>query len=322
MSFERLRALDVKVRTPLDMMTYRFNPLVSWKLSQLLGELKPDLIHFHGTRAAFQGTIFALPCPSIYTAHGAATLPIQSPLRRMLMHLVERRNLRSVRLFTGVSIRDVEAVTGNQTDGVYIPNPVDPRFFTTDSLRETEPLADRKPLVVGTVARLVPQKGLETLIDAAAILSRKRPVEIRIVGDGPLRQSLERQAKEAGLIHRFFGALSDPLPALKAFDICVIPSRWEGQPLSLLEALAAGVPVVTSDCPGLRETADELDLKHTFPVDNASALEACLLDLVEKTSSEVSAECLRLAERMRERLPSHNAERWQTIYKSMVEASL
>ena len=65
-----------------------------------------------------------------------------------------------------------------------------------------------------------------------------------------------------------------------------------------------------------------LDLKHTFPVDNASALEACLLDLVEETSSEVSAECLRLAERMRERLPSHNAERWQSIYRSLVEASL
>ena len=200
---ERLRALGVKVRTPVDMMAYRFNPLVSWKLSQLLGELKPDLIHFHGTRATFQGTIFALPCPAIYTAHGVATLPVQGTLRRMLMHLVERRNLRSVRLFTGVSIRDVEAVTGNATDGIYIPNPVDPRFFTTDSLRATEPLAERKPLILGTVARLVPQKGLETLIDAAARLSRRRPVEIRIVGDGPLRQSLEQQAKAAGLIQIF-----------------------------------------------------------------------------------------------------------------------
>ena len=200
---ERLRALGVEVRTPVDMMAYRFNPLVSWKLSQLLGELKPDLIHFHGTRAAFQGTMFPLPCPAIYTAHGAATLPIQSPLRRMLMHLVERRNLRSVRLFTGVSIRDVEAVTRNRADGIYIPNPVDPRFFTTDSLQAAEPLAEREPLVLGAVARLVPQKGLETLIDAAAILSRKRSVEIHIVGDGPLRQSLERHAKEAGLTYRF-----------------------------------------------------------------------------------------------------------------------
>ena len=173
-------------------------------------------------------------------------------------------------------------------------------------------------MVLGTVARLVPQKGLETLLKAAALLSLERPVEVRIVGDGPLRQSLERQAKEAGLNCKFFGALSDPLPVLKAFDICVIPSRWEGQPLSLLEALAAGIPVVTSDCPGLRETAEELDLKHTFTVDDASALHACLRRVVEEASAEVSTECLRLVERMRERLPTHNAERWQSIYKSLV----
>ena len=132
------------MRTPVDMMAYRFNPMVSWKLSQLFKVLKPDLIHFHGTRAAFQGTMLALPCPAIYTAHGAATLPVQGTLRRMLMRLVERRNLRSVRLFTGVSIRDVEAVTGNPADGIYIPNPVDPRFFATDSLRATEPLEEAK----------------------------------------------------------------------------------------------------------------------------------------------------------------------------------
>lgn len=314
---ERLRESGFDVTTPVNMMRRRFSPRVSVSLYRAFGACRPDLIHFHGTRAAFQGSALPLRCPTIYTSHGAGNLPMQSRFRRMMMSMIERQNALRVSRYTGVSRRDVLAVLGRQDTSAYVPNPVDPRFVATDPIRFLKPMASKEPLVIGTVGRLVTQKGIETLIDALAHL-RGRPVELQIAGDGPLRSALEQQARQQGVKVTFFGTVPDPLPILKKFDIFVIPSRWEGQPLSLLEALAVGIPVIASACPGLVEVAAELGLTRLFPVEDSKRLAELIDEVIRANPQDLETEVNRLISLMRERTPDRTAERWLEIYRELL----
>ncbi len=117
------------------------------------------------------------------------------------------------------------------------------------------PFAQGQP-VVGTVARLAPQKGVEFFIRAAALLTGGFPgLRFLVVGDGPLRPELESLAAELGFGERlFFMGYRDDVPAiLKRLDVFVQPSLSEGQGITVLEAMAAGCPVVASSVGGLRE---------------------------------------------------------------------
>ena len=106
--------------------------------------------------------------------------------------------------------------------------------------------------VVLSVGRLVPQKDIATLLRAAARLAERRPLRLVIVGDGPERQALEALSRCLGLAERvhFAGTLDNPLPLMRRARLFVLPSRWEGLPGALIEAMACGCPVVASDCPG------------------------------------------------------------------------
>ncbi len=123
-----------------------------------------------------------------------------------------------------------------------------------------------------SVGRLTVQKDQATLLDALARL-KDRPWRLTLVGDGPLRGDLEERAARLGLASRVsFAGFVDPLPHLAAANLFVLPSRWEGLPAVALEALAAGLPVVATDCaPGLSELLDSLKLRPT-PVGDAAAL--------------------------------------------------
>lgn len=106
--------------------------------------------------------------------------------------------------------------------------------------------------VVLSVGRLVPQKDIATLLRASARLAERRPLRLVIVGDGPERRSLETLCHALGLAARvhFAGTLDNPLPLMRSAKLFVLPSRWEGLPGALIEAMACGCPVVASDCPG------------------------------------------------------------------------
>jgi glycosyltransferase involved in cell wall biosynthesis len=103
--------------------------------------------------------------------------------------------------------------------------------------------------VLGTVARLEEQKGHEVLLAAVSRIIREiDDLTVLIVGDGPLRPVLEAQTRKLGLekVVRFLGTRRDVPLLLRALDLFVMPSRWEGIPLTLLEAMGAGLPVVST----------------------------------------------------------------------------
>jgi len=125
------------------------------------------------------------------------------------------------------------------------------------------------------VASFRPPKAHDILLKAAFQLSReKQNVHILLVGDGPLREQMENQAIQLsidGQVH--FAGLRNDVPALlKAADAFVLPSRWEGLPGVVLEAIAAGLPVVATDLPGTREIAEHTHLVTLVPKENPHAL--------------------------------------------------
>jgi glycosyltransferase involved in cell wall biosynthesis len=130
-----------------------------------------------------------------------------------------------------------------------IPNPVDPRFaIPAPMLPEIAAWFEKleRPVFI-SVGRMVPQKGFDDLICAFAM---KDYGSLVILGEGPLRADLTALVDELGLGARVHmpGFLPDPAQVLQAADVYVSSSLWEGYPLVLIEAYAAGLPVVARAC--------------------------------------------------------------------------
>lgn len=114
--------------------------------------------------------------------------------------------------------------------------------------------------VAGTVTRLHDSKGNEFLVEAARLVLNARPnARFIVVGEGPLREPLEAQARALSLGDRFVfhGFARDVARVMSAFDLSVFPSLWEGTPLTVFESLAMGKPIVATDADGLLDV-----LKH------------------------------------------------------------
>jgi glycosyltransferase involved in cell wall biosynthesis len=111
-------------------------------------------------------------------------------------------------------------------------------------------------LVVGTIGRLTEQKGYTYLIEAASLILEQIPQSFfLIIGDGELADQLKHQAaqKEISSHVIFTGGRQDVEELLACMDLFVSSSLWEGLPTAILESMAAGVPIVATDIPGIRE---------------------------------------------------------------------
>src|SRR5262249_33727424 len=135
---------------------------------------------------------------------------------------------------------------------VHLPNAVDLERF-----RPGDPAAARARLGlagggpwVGTVARLVRQKGVADLVRAMAGCPGGGRV---VAGGGPLAGELKSLAGGLGVEARFLGPRDDVPAVLQALDLFVLPSLWEGEPIALLEAMAAGLPSVATRTSGAGE---------------------------------------------------------------------
>ncbi len=127
------------------------------------------------------------------------------------------------------------------------------------------------------IARLAPQKGLHDLLDAAALLGTSAGVRIRVAGDGPLHEELARRVRDERLPVELLGRREDVPALLAASDLVVSAAHWEGQPVSLQEALRAGRAIVATDAGGTRWVTG--DAAHLLPVGDPAALAAAITAL-------------------------------------------
>ncbi len=152
-------------------------------------------------------------------------------------------------------------------------------------------LPERRPLI-GIIGRLVPQKGHAFLLEALPMIRQEFPVHLVIIGSGPLEADLRAQATRLGIedVVHFLGSRDDVLDILPQLDLLISASLWEGLATVILEAMAAGVPVVATDVSGSREVVIPNQTGILVPPgDPAAIAQAAIGVLAEKARAQKMA---------------------------------
>lgn len=271
---KRWQALGAEV-VPVDLMRRRDNLHAIRSIRAAMRDLRPSLVHGHGTRAAFYACLAQAGrprTPTIYTVHGFSFDKPRPRLHRTLYTLSEAFTCRRADRVIFVSESDAREARARRLLGrtpfEVIPNGVDLARFAARP-------EQRGRRVVATVARLVEQKGVEYFLRASGVVARRFPdSEFWIIGDGPLRPALAEAARAAGLNGncRFLGASDRVDEWLARADLFVLPSLWEGLPIALLEAMAAGLPVIATDTSGSKEVIEKSGVGVLVPSRDSGAL--------------------------------------------------
>ena len=248
---------------------WRFDLPALWRLKRLVAEFQPDVIH------AWSPTANAYGCAA---ASGAKHLiagfrrvePHVGPIQRMIDRWVARRAARLV--VSSPSVRESYIARGLPAGKfLAIPNGVPPA--RPSSLTREQLLAQLQlPAgcwLIGAIGPLERRKRLKDAIWAADLLKVIRSdVHLLVVGDGPHRARLETfrdQVRIGDKVH-FLGARGDVRDLLPHLDVLWSTGEYEGQCNAILEALAAGVPVVASDIPGNRDLVVHEETGYLVPV--------------------------------------------------------
>ncbi len=246
------------------------------RLRALIEGRRPDVVHLHASKAGLAGRLRLRPrVPVVFQPHGWSWLAVEGTLRAATLAW-ERAAARWTDLF--LCVGEAEATQGRQQGvrGRYavVHNGVDlDRFRPAGDGARAEaraalgvPGAAALAVCVGRVTR---QKGQDVLLAAWPEIRRRCPdARLALVGDGDLLPGL-RSVPAPGVT--FAGAVDDVRAWLAAADVVVLPSRWEGLSLTVLEAFAVGRGVVAGDVPGLAEVVTD-DVGARVAPDDPGAL--------------------------------------------------
>ena len=233
-----------------------------------LRSTRPDLVHVNMATAANNRHVIGL-CGLLRTPT-VATLHIVAPLESTAQTAILRRAYGRLAGFIAVS-EETRRQLGDELGVAEVK-------VIANGVEERPPVASvDQPFRVGAIGRLTDQKGFDVLIDAVRRLDAEGvPIETVIAGDGPDRADLAGRA--SGLAVELRGFVED-VPAFHAeLSAFCLPSRWEGLPFALLEAMMSGLPCVASDVGDVGVALDGAGL--VVPTGDASALASALGELV------------------------------------------
>ncbi|HEX6702183.1 MAG TPA: glycosyltransferase family 4 protein [Gaiellaceae bacterium] len=236
-----------------------------------LRRLRPDVFHANLTSpgSCRYALLAALLVPGVRAvAVEQLPYPIAGRLQLALKRWTSKRLAAHVAVGEGAA-REIEAFVGLRHGSVRsIPNGV------PDVPLEPLPRPFAGP-TVGSLGRLDRQKGFDVLLRA---LEELPEASLVLVGDGPERAALEAQASGTGLTGRvlFASWADEPRRHLTTFDVFVLPSRFEGFPLSVVEAMLAGLPVVATAVGSVSESVREEETGLLVPPEDPHALSSAL----------------------------------------------
>jgi glycosyltransferase involved in cell wall biosynthesis len=265
------------------------------RLLQFLRHERYQIVHTHTSKAGFVGRMAArlagVPV-IVHTAHGFAFHERSPVSKRLFYSGLERMAAKWCDRIVSVSEFHrrwaLELGICNPGEILAIPNgvaiPGRNSGIAPAEFRHGLGARDNDLLIL-SMARLAGDKGIDHLIEAAAMLPRAgRSFKVVIAGDGPVRARLEQMAAHLGVTGRvsFLGFREDVSDLLAACDLVVLPSLREGLSMTLLESMAAGKPIIATSIGSHRELASQADMARLVPPADARALSEAILRLSQQ----------------------------------------
>jgi len=283
---ERLRVSIIHAQ---DVFFSGFAGTIAHKLFRI-----PLIVHAHG------------PSPYFFEATSEAT-----KLHRILMHILAKLVIHNSDLVLATDIHTKKLLSPflGKTKCVCIPTPIETKVYSKKTGTCVEVArAWNEGLILGFIGRLSPQKNLGTLLSAfaSARASLNMKLKLVIVGKGPERSFLMREARQLKVNKEvnFTGAVAEnkKIELLNGLDVFLMPSLYEGCPIALLEAMASGKAIISSDIPSIREIVrhnEEAILVNPFDVEE---LKQAILLLYNNRSLRI-----KLGNKARERAKLYDA---------------
>lgn len=305
-----------------------FNLSILCKLVRILKEQKVDIIHCSSHECTVYGTLAAMIARTPVVLAHVRGLGRSRRLRRKLINLLLFRRINKL---IPVAHKVKEDVLKNNwflsADKLLVlENSVDyERFAEVAILKEdAKQMLDlpKEAFVYGTVGRLAPTKGLSYLIEAFAKVKQQMPsAQLIVVGEGRLRNELEQQAAGtscADSIH-FLGHRKNIPELLRAMDVFVLSSIAEGMPKAILEAMAAGIPCISTNVGGIPEIVTSRDVGLLVPARKVAALARAMISVANMSNDELAKLGEKAQDRVRQ-VYSHTVviKRLENIYETEV----
>lgn len=239
---------------------------------------RPDLVHVNLTTVANSrhvlGALATSRTPTVATLHIVA--PIESGLQTRIMRAAYRRLTRAIAVSEETKEQLLRDLGVDERAVRVVANGVEERDTPAPGRRGST-------LRIGAVGRLTRQKGFDLLIEAVRrLVADGEDVAAAIAGDGVDRAALERQA---GALVELLGMVEDVPAFLDQLDVFCLPSRWEGLPFALLEAMMAGLPCVAADAGDVASALGDTGI--VVPPEDVDALVRALRRLVASPSERV-----------------------------------
>lgn len=292
--------------------------LAFWGIVKLIKKVRPDIVHLNSTKIGLLGSLavsfacllgkinifgaYPKTAKIIYTIHGFVLNEHLSLPRKIFYWLSEwlamtlADHIICVSDYDRLSIIKFKLAPKSKMTVTHLGLDLDNiKFLSRDEARSSLsrlPVVNGRPfpdLLVGTIANFYANKGLIYLIEAAKIITAYMDnIAFMIIGDGRERKKLEQMIRKYGLEKNFFlvGRLDNARQYLKAFDIFVLPSIKEGFPYALLEAQAAGLPIIATAVGGSAEIISHDHNGLLLPARNFPLLAENIINLINNADKK------------------------------------
>lgn len=263
------------------------------RASYFIRKFQPDIVHARNfgawIDAVFARLLAGCPGKMAFSVHGWESAAAM-PRRRTWWCRMLARMTHAMAAVSNQTASDFAHETGiPRSRFTELATGVDTQRFRP-RVRPPEP---DSPIVIGCVARLAPVKGLDVLVTAFEQLKHltHRPVELRFIGDGPVRADLQAQVEQLGISAsvKFLGNRDDLPELLRELDFFALPSLREGRPTSIMEAMAVGLPIVATTVGSIPQLVEDGLTGILIPPNDVEALAQALARMVNDDTLRTDA---------------------------------